>query len=158
MLLAMPALAAPQPAIIGTFGKWTAYRHFEGKNKPVCYIAAPPVKSEGRIKRRGTAFLLVTQRPAEKAFNVVSFVAGYDYIEKKPVMVKIDEYDFIMIASGDTAWTPNQKADDILTRAIKEGSKMTITGYSRKNIMTKDIFDLTGSAKALEITGKACKI
>lgn len=157
IICALPALAkTPAPEIIGTFGKWTAYKHADGKTKPVCYIAAPPVKSEGKYKKRGAVFILVTHRPAEKAFNVVSYVAGYTYDTKKPVIMVIDTMKYPLLPARDMAWTPNAKTDAILTEAIKMGNKMTVTGMSSKGTITKDMFNLAGSTKAMKAIDKAC--
>ncbi len=148
----------PQPQILDQFGQWTIYRHFEGKKKPVCYMAAPPVKSAGDYKKRSQPFLMITHRPHEDALNVVSFVAGYTYDSKKPVMLKIDDTDFVLIPNKDMAWTPNQQADDRVTNAIKGGKKMMITGMSKRGNQTIDTFDLKGSAKAISAIGKACGV
>lgn len=159
LFLALPALAAkPQPEVIGSFGQWTAYKHTETKGKPVCYIAAPPVKTEGKYKKRGAVFILVTHRPAENAFNVVSFVAGYSYDTKKPVMMVIDTMQYPLMPAKDMAWTPNAKTDAILTEAIKMGNKMTVTGISNKGTITKDMFNLAGSTKAMKAIDKACGV
>ena len=150
------AAAAPQPKVLDRFGEWTIYRHFEGKDQPVCYMAAPPVKSEGKIKDREQPFLLITHRPADKALNVVSFVPGFKLNEKLPVLLDIDDTDFIMIPNDDMAWMPDQMADDRVTDAVKRGKTLVITALSHKKARVIDTFDLSGSAKALQAIGKAC--
>jgi hypothetical protein len=155
---AAPALAAkPQPKLLGQFGKWGAFEHSEGKGKKVCYIAAPPIKSEGKYKKRGDVFILITHRQSEKTRNVVSYIAGYDYDEKKAVIADIDGTQFLMVPNDDAAWTPNQKSDDALTKALKKGKKLVVTGVSGKGNPTRDAYDLKGSTKALEAIDKACK-
>lgn len=155
-VLPLGALAAPQPKVLDRFGEWTIYRHFEGRDKPVCYMAAPPAKTESKVKNRAQSFLLITHRPADKTFNVVSYVAGYDLNEKLPVMLDIDDTDFIMIPNDDMAWMPDQAADDRVADAIKRGKKLVIVAAANKKRGTIDTFDLSGSAKALEAIGKAC--
>lgn len=156
-LFAFPASAAPKPEILGQFGKWTAYRHSEGKNKPVCYVAAPPIKSQGKIKKRKDAFIMVTHRPAQKTRNVVSYVAGYDYDEKVAVIARVDKQDYLMVPDDDMAWTPNQKSDDTLAKALRKGSKLTVIGMSDDDVQTTDSYTLKGIGKALETIDKACE-
>ena len=66
------------PTELGVYGDWTAYSYKEGKNT-VCYMASTPKKDEGNYKKRGDIYAVVTHRPADKTYNVVNFVAGYDY-------------------------------------------------------------------------------
>jgi invasion protein IalB len=158
---AIPALAgaessAPQPKILDHFNAWTVYRHFEGRDKPVCYMAAPPVKSDGKYAKRDQPFFMITNRPAENSFNVVSFIAGYDYDVRKPVMLKIDDTDFVLVPNKDMAWAPDQNADNRVSDAIQRGKTMTIIGMSSRGTKTEDTFDLSGSAKAFDAISDAC--
>lgn len=156
-LSSAPALAAKKQDILGFYGHWTAYQH-KDNGKPVCYIAAPPVSSQGDIKKREPAFILITHRPDDGTYNVVSHVAGYKYNEKKPVIAAIDGRKYLMIANKDTAWTPNQDTDDKLAKALKKGSKLVVTGVSKRNDKTVDTYDLKGVTKAMSIIDKACKV
>ncbi len=152
-----PALAANKQDILGFHGHWTAYQH-KDNGKPVCYIAAPPVSSTGTLKYREPSFILITHRPGDNTVNVVSHVAGYKYNEKKPVVAAIDGRKYLMIAAKDTAWTPNQDTDDKLTKALKKGSDLVVTGISNRGEKTVDTYDLKGVTKAMNIIDKACKV
>lgn len=156
-LISTPALAAKQQDILGFHGHWTAYQHSD-KNKPVCYIAAPPVSSKSSIKKRDPAFILITHRPSDNTLNVISHVAGYKYDEKKPVIAQIDKRKYLMIAAKDTAWTPNQDTDNKLAAALKKGSKLVVTGITKNGDKTVDTYDLKGVTKAMSLIDKACKV
>lgn len=154
-LWTLPALAGPQPEQLGKSGNWTAFQH--GKNDThVCYIASAPIKSEGKYKKRDQVFLMVTHRPGEKTRNVVSHIAGYPYDAKTAIVAEIGRQHFVMVPNGDTAWTPNQKTDDILTKALREGKTLKIIGKSARGTQTTDVYDLSGISKALSMIDKAC--
>lgn len=156
-LISTSGVWAKEQTILGFHGHWIAYQHDE-KGKPVCYIAAPPISSTGDIKDRDPAFILITHRPSDNSVNIVSHVAGYKYDEKKPVIAQIDKRKYLMIAAKDTAWTPNQDTDNTLTKAIKKGNKLVVTGLSKRGIKTTDTYDLKGVSKAMALIDKACKV
>ena len=87
LVIALPAYANSIPEELGTYKNWTAYSYKEGKNL-VCYMASTPVKDEGNYKTRGDIYAIVTHRPADKSYNVVNFVAGYQYKKGEKVIVK----------------------------------------------------------------------
>lgn len=154
-LWALPAFAAPQPEQLGKSGNWAAFQHGEGR-RHVCYIAATPVKSEGKYKKRDAVFLMVAHRPGEKTRNVVSHIAGYPYDRQTAIVAQIGKKNFVMVPNGDTAWTPNQKTDDILTKALREGKTLKIIGKSARGTQTTDTYDLTGISRAISMIDKAC--
>lgn len=156
LLIAFPALAAPKPEVLGQFGKWTSYRHQEGQNQPVCYAAAPPIKSRGHYSKRDDAFLMITHRPRKKTRNVVSYVAGYAYNPKVAVIARVDKQDYLMVPNGDMAWTPNQRSDDTLTKALRKGGQLAVIGVSKKGTRTMDTYSLKGISKALDTIDRAC--
>ena len=69
---------AQKEVSLGNFGDWEAYRVTDG-GKSVCYIGSQPKKATGKYKMRGDTYILITHRPAEKSFGVVSLKAGYTY-------------------------------------------------------------------------------
>lgn len=154
--LSFPVIAKEQE-ILGFHGTWTAYKHKDHGNN-VCYIASPPTKSSADIKNRDPNFLLITHRPGDKTRNVVSHVAGFRYNEKKPVVADVDGKKFMMIASKDTAWTPNQDTDDILTKALKKGRTLKVIGTGRRGTVVTDTYSLKGVTASMRLIDKACKI
>ena len=61
---------------IGVFDDWNAYI-FKDKKDKVCFVSSQPLKSTGEYTRRGDVFLIVSHRPNEQMFDVLTFVAGY---------------------------------------------------------------------------------
>jgi hypothetical protein len=62
---AAPPSVAKKPTDLGGNGKWAAYTFMDGKNK-VCYMASAPVKQQGKYKKRGQPYALITNRIAPK--------------------------------------------------------------------------------------------
>lgn len=158
--LTMAALAFAAPASakqIGAFNDWSA--HAEGKGKArTCWIYSEPVKDEGKYKRRGRIYLLVTHRPGEKTFNQVQFTAGYTYKKGSAVQVAIGAKKFELFTNGDTAWARSTKDDAALVAAMRGGARMVVNGQSSRGTRTKDTYSLSGISAAHKAIGKACGI
>ncbi|WP_299437193.1 invasion associated locus B family protein [uncultured Rhodospira sp.] len=154
-VLAPPALAQ-DVRTIGKFRDWTAYTYDEGGNK-VCYIASRPQKDEGNYTRRGDIFAIVSHRPAEGARNVVSFVAGYPYMEQSEVSVSVDgSKDFTLFTHDETAWAYDED-DAKLVSAMKAGGRMTVVGTSSRGTRTTDTYSLMGFTNAHEAITSECQ-
>lgn len=150
-----PVFAA-EPNLIGTYNDWSAFTFTEG-GKKVCFMASQPQKAEGNYSKRGEVFALVTHRPQDNNFDVVSFVAGYTYKKNSDVTVTIDSRKFTLFTHSDTAWTPDGATDKALTNAIQTGSKLVVKGASTRGTVTTDTYSLRGSSAAYEAITKACK-
>lgn len=142
--------------LLGTFGDWTAYKMKEN-GASLCYMASIPQKSEGKYKKRGEIFLIVAHRPKEKAFNVISLTAGYNYKKDSTVQVQIDkEKPIELFTHEDTAWAIDSKVDSKLYALMKAGDKAVITGKSSLGNTTVDTFSLKGFTRAANAIDKAC--
>lgn len=155
---AIVALTAPAAAKqIGTFKDWSA--HAEGKAKSkTCWIYSEPVKDEGKYKKRGRIYMLVTHRPAEKTSNQVQFTAGYTFKKGSSVRVAIGSKKFELFTNGDTAWARSAKDDRALVAAMRRGANMIVTGQSSRGTRTKDTYSLSGITAAHKAIGKACRV
>lgn len=167
-LLAAPmlVLAAPPehtaPKLIGTYKDWEAFRYTERGN-PVCFMLGRPKSSTAyrrgkRVKKvkRGEIYMLVTHRPADKARNVVSITTGYDYRKNSTVDVKIGKNRFEMFTATDTAWARDE-TDGALVAAMRNGSRMLVTGISSRGTETRDRYSLMGFTAANKAISEACK-
>ena len=156
-LLAAPfAHAAEDAKTLGTFGKWTAFSTNQG-GKMLCYAALNPAKSEGAYKNRGDVLLTVTHRPADKAFDVVSIVAGYQYLGDSDVAVTIAGKKFALFTSSDRAWARDAATDKQIVEAMVKGANLTAKGTSTRNTPTTDTFALGGFTAAYRAISDACK-
>ena len=128
---------------IKTSGSWSAFKDESGKNK-LCYIASEPTKKTGNYKRRGDTYVLITQRPEEKKFDVFELRAGYNYKKNSTVIIDIADQKFDLFTYKNTAWARNSKTDRSLARAMIRGQTMTVTGISSRETKTLDTYSLKG--------------
>ncbi len=157
IMFSFSASASTMPQEIGVYGDWTAYSYKEGKNQ-VCYMASTPKRDEGNYKKRGNIYAVVTHRPAEKSFNVVNFVAGYNYKSNSKVIVKIGTTAFnSLFTNEDKAWAPDAQTDKKLVDAMKRGEKMTVEGVSFRGTKTKDTYSLKGFTGAYRAISAKCR-
>ena len=157
--LALPCWAAKDPNLenLGTFGDWTAYTYMDEMGR-LCYMASQPTKSSGKYSKRDDIFLMITHRPAEKAFNVVNTVAGYTYKKGSKPTIAIDKKKtFSLVSHEDTAWAKDKKTDNQLVEQMKAGSNAVLKGTSRRGTLTTDTFSLKGFSKAYQTISEACE-
>lgn len=160
LLAGFLALSAPAGAqdvtVIGTHGAWTAYSYQEDSGI-VCYMASEPTKAEGNYTRRGDIFALVTHRPAENAFDVVSVVAGYPYEENSDVSVAIGSRSYDLFTHGERAWARDEDTDKNIVQSMIRGSTMVVKGTSSRGTLTTDTYSLSGFTAAHEAVTNACR-
>jgi invasion protein IalB len=149
------AAQSAEPEAIGSFGDWQAVTFAENGNKG-CYITSKPTKEEGQYSQRGRVYVLVTHRPADGSFDVVSVVAGYTYGDSSDVTLTIDQTDFALFTSKDTAWAPDSATDKQLVEAMKKGNSMVVRGTSSRGTKTTDTYSLSGFTKAYQAIAEAC--
>ena len=156
LLLCSTIANAADRQLLGVFGDWTAYKMKEN-GASLCYMASTPQKSEGKYKKRGEIFLIVAHRPKEKAFNVLSLTAGYNYKKGSSAEIQIDKQPAIkLFTHEDTAWATDSKIDSQLYSLMKAGDKAVITGKSSLGNTTVDTFSLKGFTRAANAIDKAC--
>ena len=156
MVFSAPA-AAQDSRLVDTFGSWSAFVRTEA-GKKVCYMGSVPEKEKGKYERRGDTFVLVTHRPAEKRFGVVSVEAGYTYKEGSEVTVLIGGQGYSMFTSGAVAWARDAKTDRALVAAMKRGLEMVVKGTSSRSTLTEDAYSLAGFTAAHAAIAKACGV
>lgn len=155
--LAPAAMAQEAPRPIGTFERWTAYSYAE-KGATVCYTAAKPAMSRGAPDKRGDVFLLVTHRPNQKTFDVVSFVAGYPFKKGESAELTVGKDKFKLFTEAERAWAPDDKTDRAIAQAMVKSSEMVLRGAPVKGQAVTDTFSLKGFTKAYDAISKACKV
>ena len=155
VLVAPTSAHADEPRLISSHNDWNAFTFMED-GKKVCFMATQPQKAQGKYSKRGEVFALVTHRPGDSSFDVVSFVAGYTFQKGSDVTVKVDGRKFTLFTQSDTAWTPDNATDRSLTEAIKNGVKMVVEGRSTRGTLTTDTYSLSGSTAAYNAISKAC--
>ena len=154
-LLFTPA-AAQEAKLLGEFGDWEAYQESDG-GKPVCYMGAQPTKTRGKYKKRGETYMLITHRPAEKSFGVISVRAGYAYLKETEATATIGADTFRLFTDVGHAFAQDKKTDAALIKAMVRGARMIIQGTSSRGTKTTDTYSLKGVGPAWKAINKACK-
>lgn len=171
-LTAKPARST-EPKLLDSFGKWKVWSLVEEEGE-IYFMSSEPInqKFETKSKRsimRGRAYMLITHRPWQKSFNVVSFDVGYTFSSKKEEKPKviIDNRITFQLDPGkgnkEIAWVKCntekecQIKDKRLTKTIIEGKKLKIIGFSSRGTKTIDTYSLTGSYKAFQLMCKKAR-
>ena len=128
---------------IGVFDDWNAYI-FNSKKDKVCYVASQPLKSSGEYQRRGDVFLIISHRPDEQLFDVLTYVAGYTYLPRSEVLFRVGNVKANLFTSEDTAWAKNLKTDAEIARAMNKAVRVTVKGLTIDGIETHDVFSMKG--------------
>lgn len=142
--------------VLGTFGKWVAQTYKEN-GQPVCFMSTKPEKLEGNYKARGEVMFMVTHRPADHAFDVVSVAAGYPYLPDSDVVLTTDGKRFSLFTNGERAWARDTQTDKAIVQLLIKGSAMVVKGTSSRNNITTDTYSLSGFTAAHKSISDSCK-
>jgi len=153
------AAAKPEPKTkdLGSAKDWSAYVAGE-KPALICYVVGHPSKSLPAKVTRGRIALQVTHRPAEKAFNVVSFELGYTAKPGSSADLEVDGKKFSLFTNKDAAWTPDAASDKAVTTALEKGHSAILKATSDHGTQTTDTYTLDGFAHVLGLADKACNV
>jgi len=151
----VPPAAAEDAKHLGTFGDWEAYQESEGGRK-VCYMGSEPKKERGKYTKRGDTYMLITHRPAESSFDVVSVAAGYTYQSGSEVEVRVGTRTFKLFTDAGHAFAYDTKGDAALVEAMIRGANMVVKGRSSRGTLTTDTYSLTGFTAAHKAVDAAC--
>ena len=141
---------------IGVFDDWNAYVYTSQKDK-VCFVSSMPLRSTGEYTRRGDVFLLVSNRPNEEIYDTVTFVAGYTFMPRSEVILRVGKVKAELFTSEDTAWAKNTKTDEEIARAMNTGVRLTVKGVTVQGLETHDVFSLKGFNNAMEAVNRLCR-
>ena len=141
---------------IGVFDDWNAYI-FNDKKDKVCLVSSQPLKSTGEYTRRGDVFLIVSHRPNEQMFDVLTFVAGYTYMPRSEVQFRVGQVKANLFTSEDTAWAKNLKTDEEIAKAMNKAVRITVRGLTIEGVETYDVFSMKGFNNAMEAINRLCR-
>ncbi|MCP4326987.1 MAG: hypothetical protein GY791_00925 [Alphaproteobacteria bacterium] len=160
-LIALPALAQ-DPAFLSRHDAWTAHVKADSGNK-TCFAWTKPTRSKGNYTKRGDILAFVTLfKPVPQGDDYydggqISIVTGYSYKETSPIEAAIAGERFEMFSQDDTAWAASADSDEKLIGAMKAGSTMVVTGFSKRGTKTTDTYSLKGFTAAYNAVRAACK-
>lgn len=148
------------PRKIGEFEDWHAFVS-EENSKKICYIVSFSKTQKGNYKKRGKPYIMITHRPEDKSYDVVSVHAGYKFLkDSKPrviVMIGKTKKEYELFVKGESAWAPSDEVDQELTKMItKLGETLTVKGESFKGTKITDTYSLKGSLAAYKAISQEC--
>ena len=165
--------ASAKPALVGSYGDWKVYHSGAGKAK-ICYLLAEP-KSREPSGASEKAYAFISERPAERVRNEVSFVMGYevataadlkdlkkDKKAKKPAAdaagptATIGEADFDLAPKGNDLWVKNPAEESKVIDEMRKGTNVVIKAMSKKGRSTTDTYSLSGFSQAVDKALKDC--
>ncbi len=156
VLAALAGTAAAADKFLGRFGKWEAHRIAVGA-ETLCYAAALPAKSEGKIAKRGEATLMIAHWPKRKTFGQIQAKAGFALKKDGTIDLAVGTRTFKLKAEGDSAYSGGAKADGEILAALKAGKAVTATALAAAgNARIVDTYSLDGLGKALAAIDKEC--
>jgi Invasion associated locus B (IalB) protein len=151
------AKSTPTVRRLGAADGWTAYT-YKGRTGQVCYITGFPSPRESASTKRKPAVMMVTHRPEEHVFDVVSFDQGYLFKKGSGASLDVDGTKFDLFTDGDTAWSRTSKIDRAIVAAMAKGSHATIAGTPAKGPALADTYNLGGFSRAIDMIDKACGV
>jgi hypothetical protein len=165
--LTAPCSAWAEIRSLGTFGPWSAFTGTEN-GQMVCYMMAHPQKP-GTSDKRGETYFMITHRPSENSFNVVSFGAGFTLKRGSDVRLEVNskgsQKSFRLFTDRDAAWARDAATDHQISIALQQGKSLTIRSMptpskakTKKPIAPEihDLYTLTGATAAIRAIDKAC--
>jgi Invasion associated locus B (IalB) protein len=151
------AKGAPLVHRLGAADGWTAYTYKSGSGQ-VCYITGFPARREAPSVKRKEAVMMVTHRPEEHVYNVVSFDEGYLYKKGSDASLDVDGTKFDLFTDGNTAWSRTSEIDKAIVASMAKGSHAAIEGAPPKGPKLTDTYDLDGFSRAMDMIDKACGV
>lgn len=162
MVVALCAAAAPAGAqtLVGVHHDWSVYQATTPEGK-VCYALSKPKAIKPVRVSRDPIYFLVSIWPKRHVDGELEVVPGYPYKDGSPVLVQVGmvKAEFFTRNEHKTgvAWAKDPGQEQTLIRAMKGGTRMTVTGLSKRGTTTVDTYSLYGITAALKSAQEACK-
>ncbi len=172
-----------KPALVASYGDWSVFQSQAGKSH-ICYTLAQPKERAPADIKRDPAYAFISERPAERVRNEVSFIMGFevggapapadpkdkkkaDAKEKKKADAKeksepisptavIGDAEFELLPKGNDVWVKNAAQESQLIDEMRKGAKLTIKAASKKGNLTVDSYSLSGFSQAIDRALKDC--
>ena len=145
---ALPA-HAQAPTRIKQHNAWGAYSH-NGSNGKICYVLSVPTQKEPADRDHGDVFFMVAKHPGQNVNFEPQFTVGYPFADESKVTLEIDGKKFSMFTKGSNAWMENPAEESTVVAAMRAGSKMSVTGQSRRGTQTRYAYSLSGVTASLK--------
>jgi hypothetical protein len=170
---------AGKPALVGSYGDWSVYQSAAGKSH-ICYTLATPKDRAPPDLKRDAGYAFISERPAERVRNEVSFIMGFEIAgatapdaksgeKRKPDAKKkeektesvsptaeIGDATFELLPKGSNLWVKNAAQESQLIDEMRKGVKLEIKAAAKHGKMTVDSYSLTGFSQAIDKALKDC--
>lgn len=154
--LAQTNVAHAQAAkFLQQFNDWSSYERAGGSNK-MCFAVSQPKDSKPKNANRGQIVFYLTTWKNDNIKNQVSVKIGYPLRDGSKVTAIIGADKFTLFVKDDKAFIENTKDEGRLIAAMKKGSKMIVSGTSKRGTTTTDIYSLSGITAALKHVAQSC--
>ena len=150
LLAASPVSALAQtPKPIKQHKAWGAYSYKDTNSGRICYILSIPTAKEPTDRDHGDVFFLISQKPNGASGYEPQVEVGYPLKEGSTVTVDVDGKKFDMFVQGNNAWLKDVAVEPELVAAMRAGSRMKVSGQSRRGTLTNYTYSLSGVTAAL---------
>jgi hypothetical protein len=149
------AKAGAKPVLLANFGDWGAFLAQTGKDK-TCYALASPKERTPAGLQRDSAYVFISNRPAENVRNEISIIMGFPMKDGSEARADVGTVGFDLIAKGPNAWVKNPAEEGRFIDSMKHGAKLVVKAASLKGNATTDTYPLAGFAQALDRARKEC--
>lgn len=147
--------SAAKPVQVGSFGDWGAFLAQSGKEK-TCYALASPKDRVPSGLPRDSAYVFISNRPAENVRNEISIIMGFPMKDGAEARAEVGNLGFDLVAKGPNAWVKNPAEEGQFIEAMKKSAKLVVKAPSMKGNVTTDNYSLTGFSQALDKVQKEC--
>ena len=145
---AIPA-NAQAPTRIKQHNAWGAYSHNGAKGK-ICYVLSIPTQKEPSDRDHGDVFFMLAKHPGQNGNFEPQFTVGYPFQDNSKVILDIDGRKFSMFTKGSNAWMENPAEEPAVVAAMRAGSRMSVSGKSRRGTATSYAYSLSGVTASLK--------
>ena len=154
----MPAAHAQSVRALGGTDAWQAFTFIENNNQKVCYILGTPIDARGEYERQGKVHLVVTHRPNQNSFDVVSIAPGYVYQPGTEATIEVGGQRFAFLTKGDRAFALENATDQMVVKKMLSAPQLFAIGFSKSAKTTLDKYDLKDFGKAYDLINQECQV
>ena len=128
---------------IYVYKDWSLFSVLLENKNTLCYMMSLPVEKGGDYKKRAEPFFVV-MREKKAIYDEIVLSSGVLYNEDEDVEVEILKRKFPLFTDNEKAFTYDRNDDVEIIKYMKLGSKMYITGISKRNFFMNDTYSLVG--------------
>lgn len=154
--LLLLAMLAPTPAVardsLGMFENWGAFRDAQ---VPRCYAIAMADKRPG-ARADYQAYADVGHWPKRRLRNQVHFRLSRQVMPGRPIRLKVDAQDFVLIGGGGDAWSADPRTDAAIVAAMRSARAMRVRATAADGRSFDDYYRLPGAATAIDAAALGC--